>query len=158
MSQVDELAKSCGVTVQTVRRWCAKHEVKKVGKRYELTEEQVENFRARYSTSKRNNGTEHKGKGTEQNELCSHLLEEVEGLKQQLAVKDEQIRALSDSLSNLTEQNNKLLDANKALSAATAMHTAADKKDALMVEPQPAYEVPQKKPSRLQRLLAAWRG
>ena len=73
------------------------------------------------------------------------LTRELEILHKQLEVKDEQITKLSAALLAAQESN-------KALSANAAIHTAADKKENLILESS------EQKKSRLRRLMDAWRG
>ena len=167
MISVRELATECGVSVQAIRKWCAKNNVERNAQGgYVITDEV--RFLAVKHYKERKDGKKVSEKASKQvSPQVDALLRQLEAKDAQLAAKDEQIAAkdeqigkLTDALTSLTEQNGKLLDTNKALSAATAIHTAADKKEALLVA-EPEYEAPQqpqKKPSRWQRLLAAWRG
>ena len=171
---VRELATECGVSVQAIRKWCAKNEVERNAQGGYVITDDVR-FLAVKHYKERKDGKKVSEKASKQvSPQVDALLRQLEAKDAQLsakdeqiaakdaqiAAKDEQISALTDAVSSLTEQNGKLLDTNKALSAATAIHTAADKKEALLVT-EPEYEAPQqpqKKPSRWQRLLAAWRG
>lgn len=72
----------------------------------------------------------------------------VTALTDQLSVKDKQISDLSSAL--LVAQ-----EANKALSANAALHTAADKREDLAIE---SAEQKEERKSRWQRLKEAWRG
>lgn len=56
-------------------------------------------------------------------------------LQQQIEIKDKQITALTDALATANETN-------KALSAATAVQIAADKKEVLLAAPQEGEEKP----------------
>ena len=72
----------------------------------------------------------------------------IDVLKGQLEIKDKQISDLSSALVAAQE-------ANKALSANAAMHTAADKKEELALE---STAQKAQRASRWQRLKEAWRG
>ena len=171
---VRELATECGVSVQAIRKWCAKNGVERNAQRGYVITDDVR-FLAVKHYKERKDGKKVSEKVSKQvSPQVDALLRQLEAKDAQLSAKDEQIAAkdaqiaakdeqigkLTDTVISLTEQNGKLLDTNKALSAANAIHTAADKKEALLVA-EPEYEEPQqpqKKPSRWQRLLAAWRG
>ena len=174
MISVSELATECGVSVQAIRKWCAKNEVERNAQGGYVITDDVRILAVKHYRERKDGKKVPKKDSENVSSQLSALLKQLEVKDAQLAAKDEQIvakdaqiaakdkqiSALTDAVSSLTEQNGKLLDTNKALSAATAIHTAADKKEALLVT-EPEYEAPQqpqKKPSRWQRLLAAWRG
>lgn len=174
MHELRDLAADCGVSVQSIRKWCERNGASKnASGRYVITDElrflAVSYYKGKQEEKKvskkpSNNVPPQVEALLRQLEIKDAQLsakdEQIATKDAQIAAKDKQISALTDAVSSLTEQNGKLLDTNKALSAATAIHTAADKKEALLVT-EPEYEEPQqpqKKPSRWQRLLAAWRG
>lgn len=174
MLSVRELATECGVSVQAVRKWCAKNNVERNPQGGYLISDEVRILAVKHYKERKDGKKVPKKVSENVSPQLDALLRQLEVKDAQIAAKDEQIAArdaqiaakdkqisaLTDAVSSLTEQNGKLLDTNKALSAATAIHTAADKKEALLVA-EPEYEAPQqpqKKPSRWQRLLAAWRG
>lgn len=164
---VREVATECGVSVQALRKWCAKNGVERNAQGGYLISDEVRILAVKYYKEKKDGKKVSKKDSGNVSPQVSALLRQLEVKDAQLAAKDEQIAekdrqisALTDAVSNLTEQNSSLVEANRVLSTATAIHTAADKKEALLVA-EPEYEEPQqpqKKPSRWQRLLAAWRG
>lgn len=174
MHELRDLAADCGVSVQSIRKWCERNGVRKnPSGRYIITDE-LRFLALSYYKGKQDGKKVSKKPSEKVSPQVEALLKQLEIKDAQLSAKDEQIAAkdaqiaakdeqigkLTDTLTSLAEQNANLLDVNKALSAATAIHTAADKKEALLVT-EPEYEEPQqpqKKPSRWQRLLAAWRG
>lgn len=160
MHELRDLANDCGVSVQSLRKWCERNGVERnASGRYIITAD-VRVCVLEYYKRKKEGKKPSEKPSEKVSAQVAALLRQLEVKDAQIAAKDEQIAALTNAVTNLTEQNSKLLDTNKALSAATAIHTAADKKEALLVA-EPEYEEPQqpqKKPSRWQRLLAAWRG
>lgn len=174
MHELRDLATDCGVSVQSIRKWCERNGVSKnPSGRYIITDE-LRFLALSYYKGKQEGKKVSKKPSDNVSPQVEAMLKQLEIKDAQLSAKDEQIAAkdaqiaakdeqigkLTDTLTSLAEQNANLLDVNKALSAATAIHTAADKKEALLVT-EPEYEEPQqpqKKPSRWQRLLAAWRG
>lgn len=174
MHELRDLAADCGVSVQSIRKWCERNGASKnASGRYVITDE-LRFLAVSYYKGKQEEKKVSKKPSEKVSPQVEALLrqleikdaqlsakdEQIATKDAQIAAKDEQIGKLTDAVTSLTEQNSKLLDTNKALSAANAIHTAADKKEALLVA-EPEYEAPQqpqKKPSRWQRLLAAWRG
>ena len=160
MHELRDLATDCGVSVQSIRKWCERNGVSKnPSGRYVITDE-LRFLALSYYKGKQEGKKVSRKPSDNVSPQVEALLKQLEIKDAQLSAKDEQINKLADTLSSLAEQNANLLDVNKALSTANAIHTAADKRDALLVA-EPEYEEPQqpqKKPSRWQRLLAAWRG
>lgn len=175
MSAIQDLATECQVSVQALRKWCAKNNVSRNARGgYDITDE-VRILALKYYKEKgkpKKVPAKDSRKVPQEVAALLHQLEvkdaqiaakdeQLAARDTQLAAKDEQIQALTGAINSLTDSNNRLMETNRALSAATAIHTAADKKETLLAA-QPSYEVPeeqpQPKPSRLQRLIAAWKG
>lgn len=136
---VAEIARNCGVSPQAIRQWCARNQVAKNGKHWEINESVAQGIYEYYSVSLAQDAKDAK------ETYASNESETIEILREQLAVKDEQIAKLTQALLNAQEQG----------AAAQLLH-AADRKDDLL--PEVIDRPTDGKKSRWQRLKDAWRG
>ena len=151
MATIKDIAAECGVSVQSIRAWCRRNQVAKDAKgKWKLDESTLSLIREYYQIEA-GESSESKSEtacASSESKLSAALQAEVDHLRGQIAVKDKQIADLSSAL--VAAQ-----DANKALSANAAMHTAADKKEELTLE---STEQKTERKTRWQRLKEAWKG
>ena len=171
-----DVSAATGVSVQAVRKWCAKNEVSRVRNQWILNPEEYkkacEHFKpsiqspsegatdAKPAKATKLNDETKETKETDQVsqvssvsrqeiEVVELLKQQVDYLKQQVEVKDSQIADLSRALTDATASN-------KALSGSTALSIAADKKDVLTagVEIEEKEDDPKEKQSKLRRIVS----
>lgn len=151
MPSIKEIATTCGVSVQSIRAWCRRNQVAKDAKgKWKLDESTLSHIYEYYQVTQ-GESSESKSEtacASSESKLSSVLQEEVNHLREQIAIKDKQIADLSSALVAAQESN-------KALSANAAMHTAADKKEELTLE---STSQKMERKTRWQRLKEAWRG
>lgn len=155
-----QLSEELGVTVQALRLWCKKNDVRKerhgAGKEsYVLSDEELNSVRAYYDgCSNENREKKEDRKEKQRKESCesvksdfiSSLQAQNELLSQQLEVKDKQIEALTEQNSSLIKQ---LDNITAALQAAQALHGIDKQQKAIEVfEAAPAAEPPQDPPQQ----------
>lgn len=159
MLTIKEIAEICGVSEQSIRKWCAKHEVSQVAKQWKPSETDIESMFRHYGVEVSQVAKPAKPAkpggfvGCETCETCAKPAlepgnapksvpwEVYEDLRRQLEVKDGQIANLSAAL----------VSAQETAKAAQALH-AAEKAEAMAIESAEA------KKSRWQRLKEAWQG
>lgn len=168
-----DVSAATGVSVQAVRKWCAKNEVSRVRNQWILNPEEYkkvcEHFKpsirgasegvADAKPTKPNDETNETNETNETDQVSSVsrqeievvelLKQQVDYLKQQVEVKDSQIADLSRALTDATASN-------KALSGSTALSIAADKKEVLTagVEIEEKEDYPKEKQSKLRRIVS----
>ena len=164
---ISEVSKIVGKTPQAVRAWCSKQGIERDGRKYLITREVLSSICAYYkidleklseSDSESSSDFESSSESQDATALLIQVLrEQLEIKDKQLEAKDKQIEELEATNASLAENVKNLIDSNKALSASTAMATAADKKEILTtvgsIEKGNKQEL-----SRWQRLKLAWKG
>lgn len=144
MYSVQELATECEVSVQAVRKWCARNNVSKSRQGGYLITSDVRKRALEHYRGKKNQETEVSPKVPPQVE---DLIRQLEAKEAEIAKRDERIASLEEqtasltaSIQSLTESNKDLAEAqkalietNKALSASTAIHTALEHKEDLLI-------------------------
>ncbi|WP_165254012.1 hypothetical protein [Adlercreutzia sp. ZJ304] len=140
---IKEIAQDCGVSEQSIRKWCAKHEVSQVAKQWKPNENEISAIYRHYGKEVSQVAKPTKPSCETNETLKTVPFEVYQELTKQLEIKDEQIRNLNKALLNAQEQGQ----------AAQLLH-AADRKEDLIPENQ---EQKIKYKSRWQRLKEAWK-
>ena len=119
---VSDAAKECGVSVQAMRAWCSKNNVKRDNGRWSMTDQDLGRAREYYlSDSPRpKDGKERESDSNYE----AFALKQLEILQKQLEEKDRQISELQTAL-------NTALETNKGLSASNAVIAVTEKRAAL---------------------------
>lgn len=141
---IKQIAQDCGVSQESIRKWCKRNHVPKVGNRWNLNTTDVEAIYAYYVvevpqlSEPKSEPTQPSSAtfGTSKNATIDILREQLRVKDEQLRAKDEQIASLGEQLSQTTKA---LLNAQEQIGAAQLLH-AADRKDDLLPKPQEQSE------------------
>ena len=135
-----EAGEMLGVTPQGIRKWCARNDVPRAGRTWQITESVLAQMQAYYhapDAPDETNREEQKQAEKQANETANNyehgvielLQEQVKALTEQLESKERQIESLTDSLNKSIEQNASLTaslaETAKTLAASRAFENAS---------------------------------
>ena len=126
-----ELAQQLGYTTQSVRNAMKQLSIEpeKRGRVYSISQEQAKKIAESFGKSLIKEEKQKKDSSSKTNESFQNQIEtlndHIKTLKNQIEIKDRQIESMQNQIDSL-------LETNKALSAANAINTAADKKELLV--------------------------
>ena len=147
METIKEIAVACGVSEQSIRKWCKRNQVAKqrnqVSKESYVIDESTKQAILQYYHADASNGTSKPSCETEksQDTAINALTEQLKEKDKQLAEKDKQLEALNQQLATLT---NALASAQEAqtrltesLAAEQALHAGTMQKQLAMQDEKP---------------------
>ena len=115
MSTIKELAETCGVSEQAIRKWCARNQVAKdVAQRYIIDKTTETAILQHYGKDTRNQVAQPTETSCETSETMKEI---IEMLRKELEAKDKQIESLQNSLDRTTAA---LVSAQESLTLPTA--------------------------------------
>lgn len=139
-----ETGEILGVTEQGIRKWCARNDVPRAGRTWQISESTLAQMRAYYHATDAPDELKQQQPGEQTNETIvepsiperdtleednARLQEQVKTLTAQLEAKDKQIQSLTDNLSKSIEQNSaltaSLAETAKALATSKAFENAS---------------------------------
>lgn len=149
---IKEIAAECGVSARAVRAWCARnevgtlpehgrnmgrnlseHEISLIYRHYGVevgTSEHEKVGTSEHRSEHENGDSDAQNRSEMEQKTIDLLAAELETLREQLATKDEQIKALQGQLTDTTKA---LVSAQESIKAAQALH-AIDRRDELLPE------------------------
>ena len=128
---IKQLAKSCNVSEQAIRKWCMRNQVAKDVSQHYIIDETIEMAILRhYGVKEGNQVSQPSETSCETNETMKELFEM---LKKELEAKDKQIDSLQKSLESTTEA---LKNSQESLKASQLLQANAEKK-LMLLEEQP---------------------
>ena len=130
MSTIKELAETCGVSEQAIRKWCARNQVAKdVAQRYIIDKTTETAILQHYGKDTRNQVAQ----PTETSCETSETMEEIiEMLRKELEAKDKQIESLQHSLDRTTAA---LVSAQESIKAAQLLQANSEQKLKMIEKP-----------------------
>lgn len=130
MSTIKELAETCGVSEQAIRKWCARNQVAKdVAQRYIIDKTTETAILRHYSKDTRNQVAQ----PTETSCATSETMKEIiEMLRKELEAKDKQIESLQNSLDRTTAA---LVSAQESIKAAQLLQANSEQKLKMIEKP-----------------------
>lgn len=130
MSTIKELAETCGVSEQAIRKWCARNQVAKdVAQRYIIDKTTETAILQHYGKDTRNQVAQ----PTETNCETSETMKEIiEMLRKELEAKDKQIESLQHSLDRTTAA---LVSAQESIKAAQLLQANSEQKLKMIEKP-----------------------
>lgn len=130
MSTIKELAETCGVSEQAIRKWCARNQVAKdVAQRYIIDKTTETAILQHYGKDTRNQVA----KPTETSCETSETMKEIiEMLRKELEAKDKQIESLQHSLDRTTAA---LVSAQESIKAAQLLQANSEQKLKMIEKP-----------------------
>lgn len=140
MSTIKELAETCGVSEQAIRKWCARNQVAKdVAQRYIIDKTTETAILQHYGKDTRNQVA----KPTETSCETSETMKEIiEMLRKELEAKDKQIESLQHSLDRTTAA---LVSAQESIKAAQLLQANSEQKLKMIEKPAEEAERPRRK-------------
>lgn len=134
MSTIKELAETCGVSEQAIRKWCARNQVAKdVAQRYIIDKTTETAILQHYGKDTRNQVAQPTETSCETSETMKEI---IEMLRKELEAKDKQIESLQHSLDRTTAA---LVSAQESIKAAQLLQANSEQK--LKMIEKPAEEV-----------------
>lgn len=134
MSTIKELAETCGVSEQAIRKWCARNQVAKdVAQRYIIDKTTETAILQHYGKNTRNQVAQPTETSCETSETMKEI---IEMLRKELEAKDKQIESLQHSLDRTTAA---LVSAQESIKAAQLLQANSEQK--LKMIEKPAEEV-----------------
>lgn len=123
MSTIKELAETCGVSEQAIRKWCARNQVAKdVAQRYIIDKITETAILQHYGKDTRNQVAQPTETSCETSETMKEI---IEMLRKELEAKDKQIESLQHSLDRTTAA---LVSAQESIKAAQLLQANSEQK------------------------------
>lgn len=123
MSTIKELAETCGVSEQAIRKWCARNQVAKdVAQRYIIDKATETAILRHYGKDEGNQVAQPTETSCETNETMKEI---IEMLRKELEAKDKQIESLQSSLDHTTAA---LVSAQESIKAAQLLQANSEQK------------------------------
>ena len=123
MSTIKELAETCGVSEQAIRKWCARNQVAKdVAQRYIIDKTTETAILQHYGKDTRNQVAQPTETSCETSETMKEI---IEMLRKELEAKDKQIESLQHSLDRTTAA---LVSAQESIKAAQLLQANSEQK------------------------------
>lgn len=130
MSTIKELAETCGVSEQAVRKWCARNQVAKdVAQRYVIDKSTETAILRHYGKDTRNQVAQPTETSCETSETMKEI---IEMLRKELEAKDKQIESLQHSLDRTTAA---LVSAQESIKAAQLLQANSEQKLKMIEKP-----------------------
>lgn len=130
MSTIKELAETCGVSEQAIRKWCARNQVAKdVAQRYIIDKTTETAILQHYGKDTRNQVAQPTETGCETSETMKEI---IEMLRKELEAKDKQIESLQHSLDRTTAA---LVSAQESIKAAQLLQANSEQKLKMIEKP-----------------------
>ena len=130
MSTIKELAETCGVSEQAIRKWCARNQVAKdVAQRYIIDKTTETAILQHYGKDTRNQVAQPTETSCETSETMKEI---IEMLRKELEAKDKQIESLQPSLDRTTAA---LVSAQESIKAAQLLQANSEQKLKMIEKP-----------------------
>lgn len=130
MSTIKELAETCGVSEQAIRKWCARNQVAKdVAQRYIIDKTTETAILQHYGKDTRNQVAQPTETSCETSETMKAI---IEMLRKELEAKDKQIESLQHSLDRTTAA---LVSAQESIKAAQLLQANSEQKLKMIEKP-----------------------
>lgn len=130
MSTIKELAETCGVSEQAIRKWCARNQVAKdVAQRYIIDKTTETAILQHYGKDTRNQVAQPTETSCETSETMKEI---IEMLRKELEAKDKQIESLQHSLDCTTAA---LVSAQESIKAAQLLQANSEQKLKMIEKP-----------------------
>lgn len=130
MSTIKELAETCGVSEQAIRKWCARNQVAKdVAQRYIIDKTTETAILQHYGKDTRNQVAQPTETSCETSETMKEI---IEMLRKELEAKDKQIESLQHSLDRTTAA---LVSAQESIKAAQLLQVNSEQKLKMIEKP-----------------------
>lgn len=130
MSTIKELAETCGVSEQAIRKWCARNQVAKdVAQRYIIDKTTETAILQHYGEDTRNQVAQPTETSCETSETMKEI---IEMLRKELEAKDKQIESLQHSLDRTTAA---LVSAQESIKAAQLLQANSEQKLKMIEKP-----------------------
>ena len=130
MSTIKELAETCGVSEQAIRKWCARNQVAKdVAQRYIIDKTTETAILQHYGKDTRNQVAQPNETSCETSETMKEI---IEMLRKELEAKDKQIESLQHSLDRTTAA---LVSAQESIKAAQLLQANSEQKLKMIEKP-----------------------
>lgn len=130
MSTIKELAETCGVSEQAIRKWCARNQVAKdVAQRYIIDKTTETAILQHYGKDTRNQVAQPTETSCETSETMKEI---IEMLRKELEAKDKQIESLQHSLDRTTAA---LVSAQESTKAAQLLQANSEQKLKMIEKP-----------------------
>lgn len=130
MSTIKELAETCGVSEQAIRKWCARNQVAKdVAQRYIIDKTAETAILQHYGKDTRNQVAQPTETSCETSETMKEI---IEMLRKELEAKDKQIESLQHSLDRTTAA---LVSAQESIKAAQLLQANSEQKLKMIEKP-----------------------
>ena len=130
MSTIKELAETCGVSEQAIRKWCARNQVAKdVAQRYIIDKATETAILRHYGKDEGNQVAQPTETSCESNETMKEI---IEMLRKELEAKDKQIESLQHSLDRTTAA---LVSAQESIKAAQLLQANSEQKLKMIEKP-----------------------
>lgn len=130
MSTIKELAETCGVSEQAIRKWCARNQVAKdVAQRYIIDKTTETAILQHYGKDTRNQVAQPTETSCETSETMKEI---IEMLRKELEAKDKQIESLQHSLDRTTAA---LVSAQESIKAAQLLRANSEQKLKMIEKP-----------------------
>lgn len=130
MSTIKELAETCGVSEQAIRKWCARNQVAKdVAQRYIIEKTTETAILQHYGKDTRNQVAQPTETSCETSETMKEI---IEMLRKELEAKDKQIESLQHSLDRTTAA---LVSAQESIKAAQLLQANSEQKLKMIEKP-----------------------
>lgn len=140
MSTIKELAETCGVSEQAIRKWCARNQVAKdVAQRYIIDKTTETAILQHYGKDTRNQVAQPTETSCETSETMKEI---IEMLRKELEAKDKQIESLQHSLDRTTAA---LVSAQESIKAAQLLQANSEQKLKMIEKPVEEAERPRRK-------------
>lgn len=140
MSTIKELAETCGVSEQAIRKWCARNQVAKdVAQRYIIDKTTETVILQHYGKDTRNQVAQPTETSCETSETMKEI---IEMLRKELEAKDKQIESLQHSLDRTTAA---LVSAQESIKAAQLLQANSEQKLKMIEKPAEEAERPRRK-------------
>ncbi len=130
MSTIKELAETCGVSEQAIRKWCARNQVSKdIAKHYIIDRATETAILRHYGKDEGNQVAKPTETSCETNETMKEI---IEMLRKDLEAKDKQIESLQHSLDRTTAA---LVSAQESIKAAQLLQANSEQKLKMIEKP-----------------------
>lgn len=130
MSTIKELAETCGVSEQAIRKWCTRNQVAKdVAQRYIIDKTTETAILQHYGKDTRNQVAQPTETSCETSETMKEI---IEMLRKELEAKDKQIESLQHSLDRTTAA---LVSAQESIKAAQLLQANSEQKLKMIEKP-----------------------
>ncbi len=144
MSTIKELAETCGVSEQAIRKWCARNQVSKdIAKHYIIDRATETAILRHYGKDEGNQVAKPTTTSCETScETNETMKEIIEMLRKDLEAKDKQIESLQNSLDRTTAA---LVSAQESIKAAQLLQANSEQKLKMIEKPAEEAERPRRK-------------